>query len=221
MQGIKERESLIESNMGLVHACVKRFVGKGIDYDDLFQAGCVGLVKAADGFDSDLGFAFSTYAVPAILGEVKRLFRDGGAVKVSRFLKERSREILGISGKLEKFLGREPTVKEIADDAGITPQEASELLLVNQPTVSLTGETDDGEKQLDLPIDSHEERVTERLALSQCISELSDFEREIIELRYFRGLTQSACAQILKISQVQVSRKEKAALAKMRNKLVV
>lgn len=218
---MNERESLIEENMGLVYSCVKRFTGKGIEYDDLFQAGCVGLVKAADGYDGSLGYAFSTYAVPAVLGEIKRLFRDGGAVKVSRALKERAREISKISAELAVSLDREPTLFEIAEKAGISPSEVSELLLVSQPPVSLTDTDEDGEHQLDLPVAGHEEKITEHLALGQCLNELGELERAIIDMRYYKGMTQSVCACKLGMSQVQVSRKEKAILTKIREKMAV
>ncbi len=215
------REILIENNMGLVHACARRFIGKGIEYDDLFQAGCVGLVKAADGYDETLGFAFSTYAVPAVLGEIKRLFRDGGAVKVSRALKEKSREIMKLSAELSTELDREPTVSEIAERSGLTACEVSELLLVSQPPVSLTDSGEDGERQFDLPVDGHEENITEQLSLGQCLGELGELERRIIEMRYFQGLTQSVCAEKLGMSQVQVSRREKSILLKIREKMVI
>ncbi len=215
------REILIENNMGLVHACARRFIGKGIEYDDLFQAGCVGLVKAAGGYDESLGFAFSTYAVPAVLGEIKRLFRDGGAVKVSRALKEKSREIMKLSAELSTELDREPTVSEIAERSGLTACEVSELLLVSQPPVSLTDSGEDGERQFDLPVAGHEENITEQLSLGQCLGELGDLERRIIEMRYFQGLTQSVCAEKLGMSQVQVSRREKSILLKIREKMVI
>ena len=215
------REKLIENNIGLVHSCARRFTGKGIEYDDLFQAGCVGLVKAADGFDETLGFAFSTYAVPAVLGEIKRLFRDGGAVKVSRALKEKSREIMKLSAELSAELDREPTVSEIAERAGLGVSETSELLLAAQPPVSLTDSGENGERQFDLPVDGHEENITDRLSLGQCIGELGELDRRIIEMRYFQGLTQSVCAEKLGMSQVQVSRREKSILLKMREKMAV
>ena len=215
------REILIENNMGLVHACARRFIGKGIEYDDLFQAGCVGLVKAAGGFDESLGFAFSTYAVPAVLGEIKRLFRDGGAVKVSRALKEKSREIMKLSAEMSAEFDREPTVSEIAERTGLTACEVSELLLVSQPPVSLTDSGEGSERQFDLPVAGHEENITEQLSLGQCLGELGELERRIIEMRYFQGLTQSVCAERLGMSQVQVSRREKSILLKMREKMVV
>ena len=139
------RESLINENYGLVHACANKFRGRGVEYDDLFQAGCVGLVKAADNFDASRGFAFSTYAVPVILGEIRRIFRDGGAVKIGRSLKEKSRHAMKIREELSTELGREPTVSELAEKLGIDVSSAAELITVSMPTISLTsGEENKG-----------------------------------------------------------------------------
>ena len=217
-----QREKRINDNLGLVHSCAQRFKNRGVEYEDLFQAGCVGLIKAADGFDESLGYVFSTYAVPAILGEMKRIFRDGGAVKVSRSIKERSREIWAEKEKLENEKGYEPTLTEIAERVGLSVYETSELLLASQPVVSLTsgdGETD--EKQFDIPIDSEEEKINERLTLDKCINELSEKDRRLIELRYFMSETQTEVAGKLGMSQVQVSRREKKILKEIREKMTV
>ncbi len=138
------RDTLISDNLGLVHACANRFRGKGIDYDDLFSAGCLGLVKAADGFRPELGFAFSTYAVPAVLGEIKRLFRDGGAVKISRSLKERARMAARLREDMTNTLNREPTLRELAEKMGVSEFEMAELMNLSQPVISLT-ELDEAE----------------------------------------------------------------------------
>ncbi|MGN1315909.1 MAG: sigma-70 family RNA polymerase sigma factor [Acutalibacteraceae bacterium] len=216
------REQRIKDNLGLVHSCAQRFKNRGVEYDDLFQAGCVGLIKAADGFDENLGFVFSTYAVPAILGEMKRIFRDGGAVKVSRSLKERSREIWLEKEKFENEKGYEPTVAEIAERVGLSVCETSELLLVSQPVVSLTA-ADDGEneKQFDIPVECQEEKINERLTLDKCINELTDGDRKLIELRYYMSKTQTEVAKKLGMSQVQVSRREKKILKEIREKMTV
>lgn len=216
------REQRIKENLGLVHSCAQRFKNRGVEYDDLFQAGCVGLIKAADGFDESLGFVFSTYAVPAILGEMKRIFRDGGAVKVSRSLKERSREIWLEKEKFENEKGYEPTVAEIAERVGLSVCETSELLLVSQPVVSLTA-ADDGEneRQFDIPVESQEEKINERLTLDKCINELTDGDRKLIELRYYMSKTQTEVAKKLGMSQVQVSRREKKILKEIREKMTV
>ena len=217
-----QREKRINDNLGLVHSCAQRFKNRGVEYDDLFQAGCVGLIKAADGFDESLGFVFSTYAVPAILGEMKRIFRDGGAVKVSRSIKERSREIWAEKEKLENEKGYEPTLTEIAERVGLSVYETSELLLASQPVISLTsGDAETDEKQFDIPIDSEEEKINERLTLDKCINELSEKDRALIELRYFMSKTQTEVAGKLGMSQVQVSRREKKILKEIREKMTV
>ena len=141
------RESLIEENFGLVHSCANKFRGRGVDYDDLFQAGCVGLVKAADNFDASRGFAFSTYAVPVILGEIRRIFRDGGAVKIGRSLKEKARHAMKIRDELSLELSREPTVSELAERLGTDISTAAELITVSMPTVSLTLSDDEKKRQ--------------------------------------------------------------------------
>lgn len=213
------REEMINSNYGLVHACANKFRGRGVEYDDLFQAGCVGLIKAADNFDSSRGFAFSTYAVPVILGEIKRIFRDGGSVKVGRALKEKSRKAMKEREALSLKLGREPTINEFADHLGIDAAEASELITVSLPTVSLTSGDDSGNSQIDVPTQPYEEEVSDKIALAEVLRTLSDADRELIELRYFKGLTQVKTAERLGMSQVQVSRKEKALLIKMRKSM--
>lgn len=218
---MNDREKLIQDNLGLVHSCANRFKNRGIEYDDLFQAGCVGLIKAADGFKSDLGFQFSTYAVPAILGEIKRIFRDGGAVKVSRALKEKARFVMTEKESFTREYGYEPSVSELADFINMTPAETAELLLVTLPPVSLTGEDENGEKQFDVPVMGEEDKIAERLTLNECLKSLSDKDRTIIELRYFKGETQTVVAKKLGMTQVQVSRREKVILKEMRLKMVV
>lgn len=213
------RDELILNNLGLAGSCASRFLGKGVDYEDLYSAGCVGLIKAADGFDESLGFAFSTYAVPSILGEIRRIFRDGGAVKISRSLKEKARILTSVKEKLEKENGVEPTVSELADKMGISIEETAQLLCVSQPVVSLTAEDDD-EKQIDIPCDDEYTPIVDRLSIQQILATLDERDRRLIELRFFEGLTQSKTANILGISQVQVSRKEKIILNDMRKKLI-
>ncbi len=212
------RDELILNNLGLVGSCASRFIGKGIDYEDLYSSGCVGLIKAADGFDESLGFAFSTYAVPSILGEIRRLFRDGGAVKISRSLKEKARELQAVKESLEKQLGVEPAISEIAAKMGISVTEAAQLICVAQPVVSLTSD-DDSEKQIDIPAEDEYSPIDDRLSLEQVINCLPENDRKLIRLRYFDGLTQSRTASILGISQVQVSRREKVILSDMRKRL--
>ncbi len=216
-----ERDKAIEDNIGLVHTCAKRFHGKGPEYEDLFQAGCVGLVKAVDGFDKDRGFCFSTYAVPLIIGEMRRLFRDGGSVRVSRSLRELSLKAARAREALTAQYDREPTVKEIAVAIGRSVEETAEALCVSLPTVSLTrsGEEDDGD-QIDLPDEAIEERITDRIALQQVLGELEGRDRTLIVLRYVRSMTQQKTAERLGMTQVQVSRRERRILDQLRRKLI-
>ncbi|ADU21490.1 MULTISPECIES: sigma-70 family RNA polymerase sigma factor [Ruminococcus] len=209
-----------EDNLGLVHLCANRFRGRGIEYDDLYGAGCMGLVKASRAFDASRGVKFSTYAVPVILGEIKRLFRDGGTVKVSRSLKELSLKITRASQTFAHKNGREPTVSELSDITGADPDDVIEALNASQPTVSLTIGDEDGESQTDLPTEPPDEDITDRLALRQVLSELSADDRKLIDLRYFKGMTQTAAAEKLGMTQVQVSRREKKLLTYMRTKLI-
>ncbi len=213
------RDELISENLGLVHSCANKFRNRGIEYDDLYSAGCLGLVKAADGFDETLGFRFSTYAVPAILGEIKRLFRDGGAVKVSRSLKEKSREAIKLRDELSVSLGREPTVSELSERLGINEFDTVELLNIAVPPASLTATDEDGERQIDIPVDFGEERIHNSIALREIIDKMPEADRRLIELRYYRGLTQTVTAQRLGLSQVQVSRRERSLLQEMRRKM--
>ena len=212
------RAELILNNLGLVGKCASRFIGKGVDYEDLYSAGCIGLIKAADGFREDLGFAFSTYAVPSILGEIKRIFRDDGAVKISRSLKEEARNLAIIKEKYEKENGVEPTVSELAELIGKSIPETAQLICVLQPVKSLTADNDD-ENQIDIPAEDEYTPIDNKLSVQQVLNQLSEKDRELISLRFFRGLTQTKTADILGISQVQVSRKEKSILTEMRKKL--
>ncbi len=217
---MENREKLIEENLGLVHACANKFRGRGTEYDDLFQAGCVGLIKAADGFDPSRGFAFSTYAVPVILGEIKRIFRDGGAVKVSRSLKEKGRVLLHEKEKMATETGTEPTISALAERLGWEVEETAQVINAALPPVSLTQDDESGGGQIDVPVDNENE-MFERLDLSRVIESLSERDREIIEWRYFRCATQSVTAKQLGMSQVQVSRREKKILTLLRTKLAV
>lgn len=211
------REAFIEENLRLVHSLCHRFKGRGIEYDDLFQAGCVGLVKAADAFEEERGLCFSTYAVPVILGEVRRLFRDGGPVKVSRSLKELSLKINRVKEVLQAELGREPTVSELAVRLQVSPEDITEALCANQPTASLTIEDEDGVSEVDIPIVSTEDEISDRLVIDMALEKLDELEQKLIRYRYFGSLTQSKTAQLLSLSQVQVSRMEKKILKKLRS----
>ncbi|WP_294753135.1 sigma-70 family RNA polymerase sigma factor [uncultured Ruminococcus sp.] len=208
-----------EDNLGLVHLCANRFRGRGIEYDDLYSAGCIGLLKAVKAFDSSRGVKFSTYAVPVILGEIKRLFRDGGSVRVSRSLKELSLRLQRLCESFRQREMREPTVAELAELSGESEAAVSEALCVSQPVVSLTS-GDDDEGQTDIPVEAPDESITDLLALRQIMSGLEPKDRALLELRYFRGLTQSRTAAVLGMTQVQVSRREKKLLKSMREELL-
>lgn len=214
------REEVIEKNLPLVHSLCRRFIGRGIEYDDLYQAGCIGLIKAVDAFDSEKGFAFSTYAVPVIMGEVRRLFRDGGAVKVSRSVKELYLKITKQKQILEQKLCREPTVSEIAKSLGVSAEDVTEALCAGQSPVSLTVESDDGVTETDLPTVSLEDKIFDRILLDSAFQYLSEEEIKIIKYRYYGSLTQSKTAKILNMSQVQISRAEKKILQKLRKYLI-
>ena len=213
----RERELFIAENLALVHSLCSRFRGRGIEYDDLYQAGCVGLIKAANGFDESRGLQFSTYAVPVILGEVRRLFRDGGAVKVSRTLKELNLRITRERTLLETALSREPTVGELAERLCVSAEEITEAISASQPTVSLTYEYDDGTEQLDIPTPDGTAQLDNRIMLDSAMMQLNDTEQLIIKYRYYEYLTQSETANRLAMTQVQVSRAEKKILGKLRS----
>lgn len=214
-----DRDILITENMGLVHTCAHRFTGKGIEYEDLFQAGCMGLVKAFDAFDRERGVRFSTYAVPVILGEIRRLFRDGGTVKVSRTLKELS---IRTAREREKFAlkeGREPTIKELAERLGVSEEDVTEAVCASAPVISLTADEDNGGGQADVPVASPEEQIAERLSVIQAVSSLEERDRAIVRLRYYENKTQTQTAAALGMTQVQVSRREKKILGLLRQEL--
>ncbi|MCH5321893.1 MAG: sigma-70 family RNA polymerase sigma factor [Eubacterium sp.] len=209
------REEMINQNIGLVHSIANRFRGRGTDYDDLFQSGCVGLIKAVDNFDEEKGFAFSTYAVPVIMGEIKRIFRDGGAIKVSRSLKEKAIKAQSIRDKFIKRELREPTVSELSQLLNCTVEETAEILNVITPMVSLNSCGEDGENTIDIPIDESD-MLFDKLSVHQLMKHLDKTEQTIIDMRYYKGYTQSKTAKALGVSQVQISRKEKAILLKLR-----
>lgn len=212
---------LAEENLGLVHLCANRFRGRGIEYDDLYGAGCIGLIKAAKAFDTERGVKFSTYAVPVILGEIKRLFRDGGTIKVSRSAKELSMKIARLRERFMLKESREPTISELCELSGEEPEAVVEALNVALPPMSLTGNDDeDGGGQIDVPVAAPDEEITDRLSLDQALCTLEPADRQLIFLRYYQSKTQVQTAQILGMTQVQVSRREKKILAKMREQLI-
>lgn len=217
------RDKAVDENLGLVHSIANRFRGRGIEYDDLFSAGCLGLVKAVDRFDESRGLCFSTYAVPLIMGEIKGLFRKGGTVKVSRSLKETAMKATRCRQEYINKNGTEPTILELAKMINVTEEQAVEALCACRQPLSLTATEDDSDEvsQLDIPIDSEEEKLAEHLSLEQELSNLEENDQKLISLRYYKGLTQSQTAKILGTTQVQISRREKKILCKLREKLVV
>ncbi len=214
------RDAFIEQNLGLVHACAGRFRGRGMEYDDLYSAGCMGLVKACDHFDENRGVCFSTYAVPVILGEIKKLFRDGGTVKVSRSLKELGLKINAERERCLKKDGVEPNVTQLAETLGAKPEQVAMAIHASMPVVLLTpSEGEDGNREWDIPVDSPEEKVSERISLREVIEQLPEQDRLLIRLRFFAGKTQSQTAEVLHTTQVQISRRERKILRWMRTEL--
>ena len=214
------RGEFIPRNLGLARSCAGRFTGRGIDYEDLYAAGCLGLVKACDGFDPARGVCFSTYAVPVILGEIKKLFRDGGTVKVSRSLKELGLKINAERERCLKKDGVEPNVTQLAETLGAKPEQVAMAIHASMPVVSLTpSDGEDGNREWDIPVDSPEEKVSERISLREVIEQLPEQDRLLIRLRFFAGKTQSQTAEVLHTTQVQISRRERKILRWMRTEL--
>ena len=214
------RAEFIQRNLGLVHSCAGRFTGRGIEYEELYSAGCLGLVKACDGFDPQRGVCFSTYAVPVILGEIKKLFRDGGTVKVSRSVKELGLKVTAERERILKRTGNEPSVAQLAEALGVTPEQVAVSIQAAMPVVSLTpADSEDGNREWDIPVDSPEEALAERIGLDEVMSRLAPQVRLLIRLRFFSGKTQSETATVLHTTQVQISRRERKILKWMRQEL--
>ena len=215
------RDAFIEQNLGLVHACAGRFRGRGMDYDDLYSAGCMGLVKACDNFDEDRGVCFSTYAVPVIIGEIKKLSRDGGTVKVSRSLKELGMRIQAAREHHMKLCGAELTLSQLAEELDEPVENITLAIQAAQPAMSLTPEnSEDGERQLDIPVESPEEALAERISLEEVIRSLPEQDRQLIRLRFYGNKTQSETAKALHTTQVQISRRERKILVLLRRRLL-
>ena len=208
-------ERLVTENSGLIWAVARRFLGRGVETDDLYQLGCMGFLKAVDGFDLSFGTQFSTYAVPKIAGEIRRFLRDDGAVKVSRSIKERAAAIRSCRNQLASALGREPTIQEISRQTGFSPEDIALAETATASTESIQQENgEEGFSLEDVLTDTEsEDQMLEKIALRQAITELPQRERSVVELRYFHCLTQQRVAKILNVSQVQVSRIEKRAIA--------
>ena len=215
------REALVQENAGLIWAVARRFQGRGTELEDLYQLGCLGFLKAVEGFDAAFGTRFSTYAVPKIAGEIRRFLRDDGAVKVSRGLKEQSAAIKSARNRLTHTLGREPGLLEISQETGFSPEDIALAETATAATESIYRETgEDGFCLESVLTDTEsEERMVEKIALRQAVKALPDREQQVVGLRYFHGLTQQKVASILHISQVQVSRIERKALTLLRERL--
>ena len=217
--GDSEAETeLVEKNMGLVYSIVRRFLNRGCDAEDLIQIGAIGLIKAVKKFDFSFGVKLSTYAVPMIIGEIKRFLRDDGAIKVSRAVKENAARARRAEDELRRRLGRDPTLCEIASESGMDEWEITEAYDASLPPESLQAGTDNADPLINrLSSDDTEEKIVEKVFLKDALGKLSEREYEIISMRYFRGKTQTEVAERIGVSQVQISRIEKKALLKLRN----
>ena len=221
-QGDKDAaETLVRENAGLIWSVAKRFLGRGAEADDLYQLGCLGFIKAVDGFDPEFGTQFSTYAVPKIAGEIRRFLRDDGAVKVSRSIKEQAMAIKSARNALASQLGAEPTLSQISQATGFTPEEIALAENATAATESIHRQSGEEGFTLEqvLTDTESEETLVERISLRQAIDRLPEREKKVICLRYFHGLTQERASKVLGVSQVQVSRIEKKALQSLRQLL--
>ena len=209
-------QAVIENN-GLIWSVVRRYYGRGVEPDDLYQLGCLGFLKAVQGFDFDYGTCFSTYAVPKIAGEIRRFLRDDGTLKVGRSIREKAQTLYSIRERLRHELGREPFLSELSETAGMTPEEIAEIDLATDTPESLQQETTDGlTLEGMLGTEAPEEKLVEKIALREAIDQLPEKERMTILLRYFKGLTQEQTARVLGVSQVQISRLERRGLERLR-----
>ena len=215
-------ELLVEENAGLIWSVARRFLGRGTEIDDLYQLGCLGFLKAVEGFDLSFGTQFSTYAVPKIAGEISRFLRDDGAIKVSRSIKEQAAAIKSARNRLTGILGREPTIQEISSQTGFSPEEIALAETATSCTESIQRESGEEGFTLEniLSDTQTEDQLVEKISLRQAIDRLPEREGMVIRLRYFHGLTQDRVSRVLSVSQVQVSRIEKKALAHLRELLL-
>ena len=212
------REDLVSENSGLIWSVARRFMGRGTEADDLYQLGCLGFLKAVEGFDLSFGTQFSTYAVPKIAGEIRRFLRDDGAVKVSRGIKEQAATIKSARNLLINALGREPTLQELSNQTGITPEEIAFAETATAATESINREAGEDGFTLESVLSNteSEDAMVEKISLRQAIEDLPEREATVIRLRYFHGLTQQRVSKVLEVSQVQVSRIEKKAILRLR-----
>ena len=211
-------EKLITENTGLIWSIARRYFGRGVEPDDLFQLGCVGFLKAVEGFDTAYGTQFSTYAVPKIAGEIRRFLRDDGAIKVSRSIKERAAAIKKARERLTGKLGREPTVSELSQALDLSAEEIASAETATSAAESIQRQTGEEGFSLEdvLCTDGMEEKLLERMTLQEALKHLGEKERMVIQLRYYHSLTQQRVSEIIGVSQVQVSRIEKKALQQLR-----
>lgn len=214
-------ETLVKENTGLIWSVARRFTGRGTEIDDLYQLGCLGFLKAVEGFDLEYGTQFSTYAVPKIAGEIRRFLRDDGAIKVSRSLKEQSVQIKSLRNRLTNAYGREPTIQELSTHSGLSAEEIAMAETATREVESIQRETGaEGFTLENILTDTEtEDRMLEKLALRQAIDRLCEREQMVIRLRYYHGLTQDRVARVLGVSQVQVSRIEKKAIGHLREQV--
>lgn len=218
---LKEREKKVQDNLGLVHSCAKKFTGKGVDYEDIVAAGCIGLIKAIDNFDETRGLKLSTYAVPSILGEIKRIWRDGGSIKVSRKVKELSLKINRLNEESLHIHGKELSINELSLRLSVLPEDVTYALSSSRLPISLSAcDDEDKEREIAIPVKGEEEEIIEKLSLEKAVKELTCLDKKLITLRYYQGKTQSETAKNLSMTQVQVSRREKKILATLRSKLM-
>ena len=210
-------ERAVIENNGLIWSVVRRYYGRGVEPDDLYQLGCLGFLKAVQGFDFDYGTCFSTYAVPKIAGEIRRFLRDDGAVKVGRSIREQAQTLYTVRERLRHELGREPALSELSEATGLTPEEIARTDLATDAPESLQQETAEGlTLEGSLGTEAPEEGLVERIALREAIDQLPEKERMTILLRYFKGLTQEQTARVIGVSQVQISRLERRGLKRLR-----
>ena len=222
-QGDREAAGrLIEENSGLIWSIARRYFGRGVDPDDLYQLGCVGFLKAIEGFDESYGTRFSTYAVPKISGEIRRFLRDDGTVKVSRGIKEQAAQIKSARMQLEQRLGREPSISELSRELGLGPEEIVFAEMATGPAESLQRESGEDGFTLELVLGDFgaEEKMVEHVALRAAMEKLPERERQVLALRYYHGMTQQSCAKVLRVSQVQISRLERRAVEALREMLI-
>ena len=214
-------QRLVEENTGLIWSVARRFFGRGVEPDDLFQLGCVGFLKAIEGFDLNYGTQFSTYAVPKISGEIRRFLRDDGVVKVSRGVKEQAAKIRQARILLEQRIGREPKISELEEETGLSPEEIAVAETATGPADSIQRESGEDGFTLELVLGDYgaEERLVEHVALRAAIEKLPEREKQVIALRYYHGMTQQASARVLHVSQVQISRLERRAVEMLRQLL--